>query len=253
MKVEREIVDGESVVRVTVRHWSAACLFLMLWLAGWSVGCYVLIVELMKKPFSCETVLFPIPFFAAEIGAIFAILLIIFGRTVLTFRRTGATKFFGIGRVGIKKEFTFPATGEICTDEIVRTGGKHGPRTYHRLVVKTPTDVDRYWVGTTSKSDACVFTSKNPRATPYAAVITIIATGVGARPTRTRHGAPVRSAAIWKPSRKRGIRFTKRSVTTPPAMIARNAKRWCHSIVCDPACATDAPNFSVMNFGAQKR
>ncbi len=142
MKIEREIVDGESVVRVTVRHWSAACFFLMLWLAGWSVGCYVLIVELMKKPFSCETVLFPIPFFAAEIGAIFAILLIIFGRTVLTFRRNGATKFFGIGRVGIKKEFTFPATGEICTDEIVRTGGKHGPRTYHRLVVKTPTDVD---------------------------------------------------------------------------------------------------------------
>ena len=142
MKIEREIEDGESVVRVTVRHWSAACLFLMLWLAGWSVGCYVLVVELMKKPFSCETVLFPIPFFAAEIGAIFAIFLLIFGRTVFTFRRNGATKFFGIGRVGIRKAFVFPATGELCTDEIVRTGGKHGPRTYHRLVVKTPTDVD---------------------------------------------------------------------------------------------------------------
>ena len=63
-KIERETVGGEPVVRVTFGHWSAACIFLMIWLAFWSFGCYMLAVELVTKPFS-----FKLALFSAGIGA----------------------------------------------------------------------------------------------------------------------------------------------------------------------------------------
>ena len=123
-KVEREVVDGEKIVRVTFGHWSGVCVFLMLWLAGWSFGCYNLFVGLLAKPFEFGEILFALPFFAGEIFVAGMILLMIFGRTVVTFRREGGTKFSGIGRFGVTKEFAFPVKGEICTDEVVRHGGK---------------------------------------------------------------------------------------------------------------------------------
>ena len=67
IKVERETLDGEQVLRVTFGHWSAACIFLMLWLAGWSFGCYTLVVRLLAKPFEFGEILFALPFFAGEI------------------------------------------------------------------------------------------------------------------------------------------------------------------------------------------
>jgi len=142
IKTEREIVDGEPVVRVKFGHWSPVCIFLMVWLTMWTFGCYMIVSELITKPFSLKLALFSIPFLAAEVGVATAILMMIFGRTVFTFRKDGGTKFSGIGRYGITKEFTFPVKGEICTDEVVHHGGKGGPRTYYRLVVKTQFDLD---------------------------------------------------------------------------------------------------------------
>ena len=141
-KVEREVVDGEKIVRVTFGHWSGVCVFLMLWLAGWSFGCYTLVVRLLAKPFEFGEILFALPFFAGEIFVAGMILLMIFGRTVVTFRREGGTKFTGVGRFGLTKEFSFPVNGEICTDEVVRHRNKGGTYTVHRLVVKTKLDVD---------------------------------------------------------------------------------------------------------------
>ena len=141
-KVEREIVDGEPVVRVTFGHRSCVWLFLAVWLTGWTLGCYKLLVELATRPFELSTTLMALPFLGAELVVLFFILMILFGRTVFTFRREGGTKFSGIGRCGITKKFTFPEKGEIGTDEIVRTGGKGGPRTFYRLVVKTQLDLD---------------------------------------------------------------------------------------------------------------
>ena len=89
-----------------------------------------------------------------------------------------------------------------------------------------PTTDARWRAGTTSNTDAWVFTSKSPRKSPYAAVIAIAAANVPHRPISKIAGAPRRRAHIWKPSRKRGKRDTKRSVTQPPARIAANATRW---------------------------
>ncbi len=119
IRTEREIVDGEPVVRVKFGHWSPVCIFLMVWLTMWTFGCYMIVSELITKPFSFKLALFSIPFLAAEVGVATAILMMIFGRTVFTFRKYGGTKFSGIGRYGITKEFTFPVKGEICTDELV--------------------------------------------------------------------------------------------------------------------------------------
>ena len=59
-----------------------------------------------------------------------------------------------------------------------------------------------------------------------AAVIAIAAAKVPHCPMSKIAGAPRSSAHIWKPSRNRGKRDTKRSVTQPPARIAANATRW---------------------------
>ena len=141
-KVERETVDGEPVVRVTFDHRSCAVVFLMVWLTFWSFGCCMLVKELVTKPFSFKLALFSIPFFAAEIFVALTILMMLFGRTVFTFRREGGTRFSGIGRYGFTKEFTFPVKCEIGTDEVVKTSSKGRSYTCYRLVVKTPFDLD---------------------------------------------------------------------------------------------------------------
>ena len=141
-KIERETVGGEPVVRVTFGHRSAACIFLMFWLAFWSFGCYKLVVELITKPFSFKLALSSLPFFAAEIFVAGVILLMTFGRTVFTFRREGGTRFTGVGRFGFTKEFSFPIKGEICTDEVVCHKSKGGTYTAYRLIVKTRFDLD---------------------------------------------------------------------------------------------------------------
>ena len=105
VEIERGAENGEPFVRVTFGHWSAACIFLMLWLAFWSLGCYRLAVDIVTKPFSFKLVLAALPFFGFEIFVASMILLMIFGRTVFTFRREGGTRFTGVGRFGFTKEF----------------------------------------------------------------------------------------------------------------------------------------------------
>ena len=39
MKIERVEVDGEKVVVARFRLWNPVCIFLALWLTGWSFGC----------------------------------------------------------------------------------------------------------------------------------------------------------------------------------------------------------------------
>ena len=56
-------------------------------------------------------------------------------------------------------------------------------------------------------------------------VIATIAAAEGTSPIATRHGTPHSMESIWKPMRNRGILPTKRSVSTPPSRIARNASR----------------------------
>ena len=142
VRIERGAENGEPFVRVTFGHWSAACIFLMLWLAFWSLGCYMLAVDIVTKPFSFKLVLAALPFFGFEIFVASMILLMIFGRTVFTFRREGGTRFTGVGRFGFTKEFSFPIKGEISTDEVVCHRSKGGTYTAYRLIVKTQFDLD---------------------------------------------------------------------------------------------------------------
>lgn len=141
-KIERVTADGEPVVRVTFGHWSAVGIFLIVWITGWSFGCYKLVSDLVSKPFNVGEALFALPFFAGEIFVAWMILLMIFGRTVFTFRREGGTKFTGVGSIGFTKEFSFPIKGELCTDEEVRHGSKGGTYTVYRFIVKTQFDLD---------------------------------------------------------------------------------------------------------------
>ena len=141
-KIERVTADGEPVVRVTFGHWSAVGIFLIVWITGWSFGCYKLVSDLVSKPFNVGEALFALPFFAGEIFVAWMILLMIFGRTVFTFRREGGTRFTGVGRFGFTKEFSFPIKGEISTDEVVCHRSKGGTYTVYRLIVKTQFDLD---------------------------------------------------------------------------------------------------------------
>lgn len=140
-KIDREVVDGEQVVRVTFGHFSLVCLFLMLWLSIWSFGCYKLAADLVAKPFAIKDLLFALPFFAGEIVVSTILLLMLFGHTTITFMRSGGTSFTGIGKIGYRRAFAFPLKCEVCTDEIV-VHGRRGSSVSHRLVVKTPYDLD---------------------------------------------------------------------------------------------------------------
>ena len=136
MKIERVEVDGEKVVVARFRLWNPVCIFLALWLTGWSFGCYKLAISLMNGPFRVGEFLFSLPFFAGEIIVSCIVLMMIFGHTTIRFSRSVCTRFTGIGRLGLTKKFAFTANCEIGTDEYV-THGKHGCTTHYRLYVKT--------------------------------------------------------------------------------------------------------------------
>ena len=142
VEIERGAENGEPFVCVTFGHWSAACIFLMLWLAFWSFGCYMIVIDIFTKPFGFKLVLAALMLFVPEIFVASIILLMIFGRTVFTFRREGGTRFTGVGRFGFTKEFSFPMKGEIGTDEVVCHRSKGGTYTAYRLIVKTRFDLD---------------------------------------------------------------------------------------------------------------
>ena len=135
MKVERTEAGGEKVVIARFRLWHPVCIFLMVWLAGWSLGCYKLAMNLVNGPFRVDELLFSLPLFAGAIVVSCIILMMIFGRTTIRFSRSGCTRFTGIGRLGLTKKFALTANCEIGTDEYV-THGKHGCTTNYRLFVK---------------------------------------------------------------------------------------------------------------------
>ena len=135
MKIERREVDGEKVVVARFRLWNPVCIFLALWLTGWSFGCYKLAISLMNGPFRVGELLFSLPFFAGEIIVSCIVIMMILGHTTIRFSRSGCIRFTGIGRLGLTKKFAFTANCEIGTDEYV-THGKHGCTTHYRLFVK---------------------------------------------------------------------------------------------------------------------
>ena len=141
LNVEREVVGGEKVIRVSFGHWSGACIFLCLWLIMWTFVCYNVFHDTIFGPFYFKLWVALILAFVVEVFVAGTILLMIFGRTVITFRSSGGTKFTGVGKYGVSREFTFPVKGEIGTDEVV-TSGRHGTTTVYRLVVKTQFDLD---------------------------------------------------------------------------------------------------------------
>ena len=135
MRIERVEADGEKVVVARFRLWHPVCIFLALWLTGWSLGCYKFAVNLVNGPFRVDELLFALPFFAGEIIVSCIVIMMIFGRTTIRFSRSVCTRFTGIGRLGLTKKFAFTANCEIGTDEYV-THGKHGCTTHYRLFVK---------------------------------------------------------------------------------------------------------------------
>ena len=141
MKIEHDVVNGEQAVRVTFGHWSWVCIFLILWLAGWSIGCYGIASHLVTGPFKLEDLLVALPFFAFEVLVSGIVAMMIFGRTTITFTRLGWTKFTGIGKLGITKRRAFPSQFEIVTDSTI-THGKHGATTHYNLLVKTPSGTE---------------------------------------------------------------------------------------------------------------
>lgn len=141
MKIEHEVINGEQTVRVTFGHWSWVCIFFILWLTGWSIGCYGIASHLIAGPFELEELLLALPFFAFEVLVAGIIAMMIFGRTTITFTQLGWTKFTGIGKLGITKRRAFPSQFEIVTNSTV-THGKHCATTHYHLLVKTPSDTE---------------------------------------------------------------------------------------------------------------
>lgn len=141
MKIEHDVVNGEQAVSVTFGHWRWACLFLILWLTGWSFGCYIIASHLVAGPFKLKELLVALPFFAFEVLTSGFVAMMIFGRTTIAFTRSGWTKFTGIGKLGVMKKHSFPPQFEIVMNSTA-AHGKHGVTTYYNLLVKTSSDTE---------------------------------------------------------------------------------------------------------------
>lgn len=153
MKVEQAEFNGERALRVSFSLRNAACLFLMLWLTGWTFACGALVSKIASGPFAIGELLFALPFLAAEVAVACIVVVMLFGHTAIVISKHGGSRFTGIGSLGYTKTFAFPEDGEIGTDETVSYAGKGGPRTIHRLVVKTRQGAD---------DPIVIYTSQNP-------------------------------------------------------------------------------------------
>ena len=138
--VWRDNVDGQDAVRVKFGSFSFVVIFLVLWLAGWSVGCMKLIQEITVKPFEWGSLLMALPFLGGWIAVAVFILFIIFGRTVVTFVRGGGTVFRGIGAVGWTKKFGISPLAKVKTGRKEVHRGRGGTTVYHTLLVDSPSD-----------------------------------------------------------------------------------------------------------------
>lgn len=156
LKVEKTVVDGENAVRATYTHRSWVAVFLVVWLVGWTFGCVKLVQETLNRPFELQALFMMIPFLAGEVLVSVFLLMILFGKTELTFTPSGGTVFTGIGTIGRTRTFSFPLNGEICTDSIESRGGKRGRIVYHRILVKTPGNLEEPCVVFSSPSASLV-------------------------------------------------------------------------------------------------
>jgi hypothetical protein len=70
--------DGELEMTHRLQHWSAG-LFPLFWLIGWSVGCVMLIHQVLINP-GLMTILFAVPFLAAWVFVFCFLVYLFFGR-----------------------------------------------------------------------------------------------------------------------------------------------------------------------------
>lgn len=141
LKVEELVVDGERGVRVSFGHFSFACIFLLVWLSGWTVGVSLLVRSLLSS-FEWGLFFFAIPFVLAEIVVSILILFMLVGKTVITVSPSGGDVFTGVGRIGRRRAFSFPAGCTIIKDEYMTGRGKHGPNINRRVFVKSASDAE---------------------------------------------------------------------------------------------------------------
>ncbi len=138
LKPERLVVDGEKVVRVRLGHRSWILLFFVAWLLVWTFGCVDLVKEMVASPFEWTNVLKVLPFLAAEVFVVGLLLMLFFGTTIVTFRPSGGTVYFGVGPIGRTRRFTYPVNGELLMDSIETRSGRNRRRVvFHRIVVKS--------------------------------------------------------------------------------------------------------------------
>ncbi len=187
INIENTEVGGERAVRATFGLRNPVCLFLMLWLAGWSFGCYMILSQLFTKEFDVKLALFSIPFCAAEVIVACVVLVMLFGHTAIAFTKSGGTRFTGIGSLGYKKSFAFPENCVISMDETVSYGGKGRPVTIHRLVAKNASAPD---------GDPCViYQSQNPAVVSQLCDIARDFLGSASVPAKGRDADPADAAA----------------------------------------------------------
>lgn len=140
LTVWRDVVDGQNAVRVKFGSFSFAVIFLVLWLAGWSVGCMKLINELTTKPFEWGLLLHALPFVGVWIFVVSLVLFMVLGRTVVTFFRGGGTVFRGIGSIGWTKKFVISPIAKVKNGKKEVHRGRGGTMIYHTLLVDSPSD-----------------------------------------------------------------------------------------------------------------
>lgn len=139
LRVWRDVVNGQDAVCISHGHWNPACIFLMVWLTGWTFACTMIVRRLFVAPFEWSALFMAIPFLAGEAVVTCIVLMMLFGKTVLTFTRTGGSRFTGIGSIGSTSQFVFPPDCEVYTYEEEVHGSKGGVFINYILMAKSAT------------------------------------------------------------------------------------------------------------------
>lgn len=139
MEVEKKTIDGERTVRVTFGNWNANGYFAAL--AAIVVFCFILksAADNLKSPLTFHAVIIFCAASVAELFLVGGLVLSLFGHTTIFFKRSGGSRFVGIGTFGVTRGFSLPACGVVDKDYVIRSRGR-SQVTIFRVIVRVPYD-----------------------------------------------------------------------------------------------------------------
>lgn len=135
MKVAEELVDGEKIVRVRMSCRNPVAFFLLLWWSFWTFGVVTALKKVVSDPSIIVWLLIALP---ADVVVFWFMMLMFFGKRVITLGGGKGSVFTGVGPVGFTKRFACDRTARLLIEER-ECHSKRGTYTQYELMLRNYT------------------------------------------------------------------------------------------------------------------